>query len=154
MNYGYDQLVRMGQAWMNVFLKEQIELSHYGVKGMKWGIHNGPPYPIDRKALANNKERDRITLSGHRPPESTGKPNSIVDHVDDTGKVKARVFYDDAGRKTQEIDTTDHGNPKKHPYGEHGEHVHEYTWSDDAKQPVRTTRNLSAEEREENGDII
>ena len=25
------------------------ELMHHGVKGQKWGVRNGPPYPIDKK---------------------------------------------------------------------------------------------------------
>lgn len=29
-------------------------LMHYGVKGMKWGIKNGPPYPIHSKYLSPN----------------------------------------------------------------------------------------------------
>lgn len=29
------------------------ELYHHGVKGQRWGIKNGPPYPLDAKALSN-----------------------------------------------------------------------------------------------------
>lgn len=27
--------------------EELNELEHYGIKGMKWGVQNGPPYPLD-----------------------------------------------------------------------------------------------------------
>ncbi len=39
---------------------EKVEhLAHYGVKGQKWGVRNGPPYPIDRskeKSVAKSGE--------------------------------------------------------------------------------------------------
>lgn len=37
------------------------ELIHYGVKGMKWGVRNGPPYPLDK-----SKKRDTIVLDAIR----------------------------------------------------------------------------------------
>ena len=60
MEYRYEQSVQMGRAWINRFLKDQTELKHYGVKGMKWGVHNGPPYPINRKKVAIRNHRDKI----------------------------------------------------------------------------------------------
>lgn len=30
------------------------ELSHHGVKGQKWGIQNGPPYPLSEKQQRHN----------------------------------------------------------------------------------------------------
>lgn len=36
-------------------------LAHHGVKGQKWGVQHGPPYPLDekgKKALARGIQRD------------------------------------------------------------------------------------------------
>lgn len=152
-------------------------LMHHGVKGQKWGVQNGPPYPIDRsggKGVAKSGSSDRIkpedkkeskevaksgdggkiriTVSGQKDPGKRGTPNSVIDHVRDDGSIKTRAFYDADGWKVREIHTSDHGKPKQHPYGEHGEHAHEYKWEDDGC--VRTSRELSEEERKENKDIL
>lgn len=34
-------------------------LSHHGIHGMKWGVHNGPPYPINKAIAAKNKREIR-----------------------------------------------------------------------------------------------
>lgn len=31
------------------------ELMHHGVKGQKWGVRNGPPYPLKNSKLSNRK---------------------------------------------------------------------------------------------------
>lgn len=41
------------------------ELYHHGIKGQKWGVHNGPPYPLDSdvstgKRLKNFKETKTV----------------------------------------------------------------------------------------------
>lgn len=47
--------VRLGSEWVQERYSEimnrqvfSIELYHHGVKGQKWGVRNGPPYPLDR----------------------------------------------------------------------------------------------------------
>lgn len=33
-------------------------LAHHGVKNQKWGVRNGPPYPLNRKAKASSKKKE------------------------------------------------------------------------------------------------
>ena len=130
-------------------------LYHHGIKNQKWGVRNGPPYPLSRKN--NSAKRSGIvkqTITGHKPPPPKAVPNSIIEHKADNGSIKTRAFYDSSGWKNKEINTNDHGNAKEHPYGKHGEHVHEYEWNDDGSLKRRTTRDLNDQERKENGDII
>lgn len=46
-----------------------------------------------------------------------------------------------------------HANPKQHPYGNGGEHAHDYEW-ENGKIINRTTRELTDAERKESGDIL
>lgn len=145
-------------------MRRKSELRHHGIKGMKWGIRNGPPYPIHRdssgkpvkKNIAKDKKDDIIkeTIRGREQLEKRYKPNAIVDSQRDDGSIKARVYYDEKGYKKLEIHTHDHGHPKQHPFGTHGEHAHDYEWTDDGKLKNRTRRNIDAKEREDNKDIL
>lgn len=40
--------------------KKNNYLSHHGVKGQKWGVRNGPPYPIEDKVA---KKKDNCIFS-------------------------------------------------------------------------------------------
>ena len=53
-----------------------------------------------------------------------------------------------------QIHSGDHGSPKQHPYGQHGEHGHDFIRDEDGKIIDRTTRELTDKERKENGDIL
>lgn len=35
-------------------------LSHHGILGQKWGVQNGPPYPLDSRTAASVKKQKRI----------------------------------------------------------------------------------------------
>lgn len=94
------------------------------------------------------------TISGHKGTPRDAEPNAVIDHVNDDGRVDGRGFYDGDGKKAKDIHTTDHGNPKRHQYGEHGEHGHDYQWNDDGSLKRKTTRELTNVERKENGDIL
>lgn len=129
-------------------------LAHYGVKGMKWGVRRTPEQLGHRpKAAVEKTEKAGIiktTVSGHSATPKQSAPNSITDHVGSDGKVDIRTFYDEEGRKTCEIHTTDHGNPKTHT----APHAHDYAWADDMSRSSKTERELTDTERKENDDIL
>lgn len=67
-------------------------------------------------------------ISGHAGAPKISDPNSVIDHVGKNGKTETRSFYGDSGFKEKEITNHDHNYPKKHPFGKHGEHAHDYEW--------------------------
>ncbi|WP_312503954.1 phage minor capsid protein [Lacrimispora sp.] len=93
-------------------------------------------------------------VSGHSGTPKAANPGSVIDHIDKSGKVDVRSIYGDKGLKDKDIHTTNHRNPKQHPYGENGEHAHDYYWNADQTLDRKVTRELSKTERKENGDIL
>ena len=108
--------------------------------------------------LANIGESSTIkvskVISGHSGTPKQADANSVIDHINKDGNVDARGFYGDDGMKQKDIHTNDHGNPKMHAYGEHGEHGHDYEWDEEGGLKNKTKRELSNYERKENGDIL
>lgn len=49
--------IKRGRDWIR---KRLFEFSHHGIKGQKWGVRKGPPYPLNKKKLANNSEGANI----------------------------------------------------------------------------------------------
>lgn len=131
-------------------------LAHYGIKGQKWGVRNGPPYPLSDKQKKSVEKTSRpgiirTTVSGHVGIPKWATPNSVLDHVGPDGKVDSRSFYDETGLKVKDIHTTDHGHPKQHPIVPH---AHDYKWNEETGKLDRTTRELTESEWKENDDIL
>ena len=82
----------------------------------------------------------------------TGNPNSITQLTGKKGGIE-RNYYDENGRQYKQISNNDHGNAKRHPYGNKGEHAHDYVYKDD-KLIDRPARELTENERKENLDIL
>ena len=95
---------------------------------------------------------DRTTAS-HPRIEARYLPNAVVDSLSQDGKQRNRTFYDNNGLQSKQVSNGPHGNPKRHPYGENGEHAHDVVW-ENGKIASRTIRELSEIERKENADIL
>lgn len=128
-------------------------LAHHGIKGQKWGVRNGPPYPLTeaQKTGLKNANGDRIIEVNHS--ELKGEPNSITQVTRKKGGTD-RNYYDENGNQSKQISNHDHGQPSKHPYGEHGEHAHDYVYDADGNLVSRPIRELTDDERKENSDIL
>lgn len=87
----YRKFIIKGYIWIKrhyprLFKNDSIMI-HHGIKGQKWGVKNGPPYPIDKlrqydtivtemirsgavSKTVNREKQRRHTLTGHAPGRS------------------------------------------------------------------------------------
>lgn len=145
-----DYHVKIGRAWVKRYFSE---LKHYGVKGMKWGVRNGPPYPLNRSQNNRLKNATGNAIIKMTKTYLTGKLNSISQVTHQKGGID-RNYYDGSGRQFKQISNNDHGHPKAHKYGKKGEHAHDYIYDNTGKLIGRPIRELNNKERKENGDIL
>ena len=96
---------------------------------------------------------DDWTTMAHPHVPTTYKPDAVIDTLSGKERQRDRTFYDLNGDMRKQINSGPHGNAARHPYGEHGEHGHDIFINDNGKR-VRTTRELTEEERKENADIL
>lgn len=82
------------------------------------------------------------------------KANAVVDTLSRNGKQRDRTIYGPDAVIKQQIHGGNHGQPKNHPFGKHGEHIHDYTWYPDREKPDRPAREVSDAERIANADIL
>ena len=114
---------------------------------------------IEKYSAYHYNKNGTITVTDDRTGEThpkinaTYKPFAVVDTLSQHGKQRDRTFYDADGRMIQQISNGPHGNYKKHPFGQHGEHAHDILWND-GKIIERPVRELTDKERKENADIL
>lgn len=80
-------------------------IAHHGIKGQKWGVRNGPPYPLSKGAKSSEKKTSSGTKSDGKTPEKSrilygsakaGKSKKIstdeeIDRQVDKTKIHRRV---------------------------------------------------------------
>ena len=128
-------------------------LAHHGIKGQKWGIRNGPPYPIEKSEVGGLKNASGYPIIKKDHISLDGPPNAIIERKNKNGGVD-RNYYNADGRQSKQVSNHDHGNPKQHNFGKHGEHAHDYIYDENGNFIDKTIRPLSEDERKENGDIL
>ncbi len=107
---------------------------------------------LDTNTTKNGIIKPNKTVKGHYSLPSMFMPDGVIDLIDAHGKTQ-RSFYDGEGALELQIHPTDHGYPKKHPYGSNGEHAHDYIWND-GTLISKETRDITDDERNNNQDIL
>lgn len=125
--------------------------SEPGIERWYQNIYKKSSMYIENTPKVNYTKSKVITYKDKIPAKSN--PNMIIDKRSREGKINSRTIYDNKGRMKYQINTTNHGNPKRHPYGENGEHIHDIIW-ENGKIVGRPVRELTAEERRKNRDIL
>lgn len=143
------QLQQYREFSKNMGLPEQMKRVYQdGLRGKftptKTELKKIEPPILKNAAGKDIIEVKRVTL--------TGNPNSITQLTGKKGGIE-RNYYDENGRQYKQISNNDHGNAKRHPYGNKGEHAHDYVYKDD-KLIDRPARELTENERKENLDIL
>ncbi len=100
---------------------------------------------VEKDAQSDIIKVDKTTL--------TFSSNSITEVTNKRGGID-RNYYGADGKQRKQISNNDHGNPKMHPCGDHGEHAHDYEYDENGKLVGRPRRELTAQERKENKDIL
>jgi len=83
----------------------------------------------------------------------TGTPNTITQTVSKKGGI-TRNYYDASGNQVKQISNNSHGHKVESAFGTNGEHAHDYVIDPDGVPRHGPARELTDEERKENGDII
>lgn len=114
----------------------------------------------NRKGIRYNKNNlvivtDNWKTQKHVRIPKTYKKYAVIETKEVKGNVTQinRTYYNKDGQMYKQIHSGGHMNLKQHPYGNSGEHAHDYEWKD-GKIVNRTTRELEADERKENSDIL
>lgn len=84
-------------------------LEHYGVSGMKWGVQNGPPYPLDSKgkaALKEQRKKDREEKKDRKEAEKRRRTMSDEE-------LDARIKRLEKEKKLKELTDADVNRGKK-----------------------------------------
>ena len=121
-----------------------------GVLGYGHSISSKSDWAIRKNTFANagGEIIIKVTRAGAHSLSS-----SIAQVTRKNGGID-RYYYDAGGRWIKQVTNNDHGNPKMHPFGKNGEHAHDIQWDGGKIINREPARELSPDERLNNGDIL
>lgn len=149
-----EEYVRFSKGTGLRMQQERAQATGFGIKQMAEARKTIEKY----SAVRYNKDgtivvTDDWTQKEHPNLPKKYFPNAVIDTISQNGRQRDRMIYDEEGRQKVQISNGPHGNMKQHPFGTHGEHAHDIVWKD-GKINDRPRRELSDQERKENGDIL
>lgn len=71
------------------------ELYHHGIEGQKWGVRNGPPYPLNRNGTVFISGSWRTSESGS-PYQRARLPRQVTDQIDEYIRDKKQIIVGEA----------------------------------------------------------
>lgn len=123
------------------------ELFHHGIKGQKWGVRNGPPYPIDRSAKHDTIVKDAI-VSGR--VSKTVNREKQMRHTKE-GHLPGRSYLDGDLEYAQEL-VDKHSGRGKAIMDRHGNWTHKEKF--DASEIIGTHVDTDGTETQTNKGVI
>ena len=120
----YKRWIERGKRWVQRYLHS--ELFHHGIKGQKWGVRNGPPYPLDKskkggiieeairsgkvKKTINREKQLRHTYSRHTKGRSylygdLEYAQKLIDELSGTGE--AMINRDGSWNRRERVTAND-----------------------------------------------
>ena len=97
-------------------------LEHHGVKGQNWGVHNGPPYPLDR-SISDGKK----LVKANGKPQGKRKPSSPTTTYARRNAKKANDIYETLSDEEKFFLTADEESKRyvnQKEYGKQGSNVY------------------------------
>ena len=124
---------------------ERLHVSGFGVR------EAAEARQAAQQQTLTNAAGQRIIVVKHTA--LTGEPNSITQRTSAGGNID-RNYYGEFGWQIKQVSSTNHNHKPTAEYGDHGEHAHDYVYDGDGKLQGRPYRELTDDERKENGDIL
>ena len=72
----------------------RAELYHHGIKGQKWGVRNGPPYPLKPSARSSAEKRQASGSFARNSQSKAEKMRQKYAIIGDSGSAKSSVTRD------------------------------------------------------------
>ena len=69
-------MITLSEEIYTNFTTKNAELYHHGIEGQKWGIRNGPPYPLDSNG--DPKRAKKINKVNHKIQKEENEYNRTV----------------------------------------------------------------------------
>ena len=68
---------------------------HHGIKGQKWGVENGPPYPLSpsKDYSAAEKKANKILNKVSKKYDNSKVQNTVYETVKDNFNKEGKVIY-------------------------------------------------------------
>ena len=112
------------------------ELQHHGVKGQEWGVRNGPPYPLDKRAAKSNYKELRkskyVQAQIHKKPGTSVYVNDWDEQRNMRNKVSDKAYNElkRAYKKRQKIET----EIEDYPYFDDADKKESAKWNKKVKE--------------------